>query len=128
VPRDRFDQLLLDHAAATGAVVRQGCQAEKAEFAADGVTLTYLEPGGQRAQARVGAVIDASGRSGFLARQFGERRTDPLLRNIALHRQYEGVPRLEGRRAGDIRMITRPDAGASSSHMMVAPVLRADWR
>lgn len=57
------------------------------------------------------AVIDASGRSGFLAKRFGERRKDPVLRNIAVHRQYEGIPRSEGRRAGDIRMVTRPDRG-----------------
>ena len=31
--------------------------------------------------------------------------------NIAVHAQYEGIPRLEGRRAGDIRMFTRADMG-----------------
>ncbi len=34
-----------------------------------------------------------------------------MLRNIAVHAQYEGIPRLEGRRAGDIRMFTRADMG-----------------
>jgi flavin-dependent dehydrogenase len=56
-------------------------------------------------------VIDASGRAGFLAKRFGTRRPDPVLQNIAVHRQYEGIPRREGRRAGDIRMVTRPDRG-----------------
>ena len=60
---------------------------------------------------RVGAVVDASGRAGFLAKKLGRHEVDPLLRNIAVHAQYEGVPRSEGRRAGDIRMFTRPDMG-----------------
>jgi flavin-dependent dehydrogenase len=33
------------------------------------------------------------------------------LLNIAVHAQYEGIPRASGRRAGDIRMFTRPDMG-----------------
>jgi flavin-dependent dehydrogenase len=36
---------------------------------------------------------------------------DPVLRNVAVHAQYEGIARPEGRRAGDIRMVTRPDRG-----------------
>jgi flavin-dependent dehydrogenase len=36
---------------------------------------------------------------------------DPLLRNIAVHAQFESVPRREGRRSGDIQMVTRPDQG-----------------
>jgi flavin-dependent dehydrogenase len=60
---------------------------------------------------RVGAVIDASGRAGFLAKQFGRRRQDEVLQNISVHRQFEGIPRAGGRRAGDIRMVTRSDRG-----------------
>ncbi len=111
VARDKFDQVLLEHALACGADIRQDCRAERAEFDADGVTLTYVDAAGATVPLRVGAVIDASGRAGFLARQFGERRTDPALQSIALHRQYEGVPRFEGRRAGDIRLVLREDGG-----------------
>ncbi len=111
VPRDRFDQVLLEHAVRSGARVRQGCGARDAVFDADGVTVTYSDPNGGEQTVRVAAVIDASGRGGFLARRFGERRKDPVLQNIAVHRQYEGIPRSEGRRAGDIRMVTRPDRG-----------------
>jgi FADH2-dependent halogenase len=111
VPRARFDQALLDHAAACGARVLQGRRAERAVFDDDGVTLTHTGEAGDQADLRVGAVVDASGRAGFLARQFGERRHDEVLRNIAVHRQFEGIPRREGRRAGDIRMVTRSDRG-----------------
>lgn len=111
VPRAEFDRVLLEHAVSSGATVLQGCSANAAKFDADGVTLSYTGADGAAVSVRVGAVVDASGRVGFLAKQFGERRKDPLLRNIAVHRQYEGVPRAEGRRAGDIRMVTRPDQG-----------------
>jgi FADH2-dependent halogenase len=111
VPRDRFDKVLLDHAASCGARVLQGRTASDAVFDADGVTVTHVGEGGGPETIRVAAVIDASGRAGFLAKRFGERRKDPVLQNIAVHRQYEGIPRSEGRRAGDIRMVTRPDRG-----------------
>jgi flavin-dependent dehydrogenase len=86
-------------------------QATDVAFDADGVTLTYAATGGSPESVRVKAVVDASGRYGFLARRFGQRVPDPQLKNIAVHRQYEDVPRLEGRRAGDIRIVTRPDGG-----------------
>ena len=111
VPRATFDQVLLEHAAQCGARVIQGQTAREAVFVADGVTLTYSGADGDATSVRVGAIIDASGRAGFLAGRFGERRKDPVLQNIAVHRQYEGVPRRDGRRAGDIRMVTRPDRG-----------------
>jgi FADH2-dependent halogenase len=111
VPRARFDEVLLEHAEKCGAAVRRGRKAEEAAFDAQGVTLTHSGTDPATATVRVGAVIDASGRVGFLARRFGERRMDPRLQNISIHRQFEGIPRSEGRRAGDIRMVTRPDQG-----------------
>jgi FADH2-dependent halogenase len=111
VPRAKFDQVLLEHARRCGATVLQGRRAEDVAFDADGVTLTHTGEGPNKVSVRVGAIIDASGRTGFLAKRFGERRMDPLLKNISVHRQFEGIPRREGRRAGDIRMVTRPDRG-----------------
>lgn len=111
VPRAEFDRILLEHAGTCGATVLQQRNAEDALFDDGGVALTYSGPEGEKTTVRVGAVIDASGRNGFLAKRIGERRNDPVLQNIAVHRQYEGIPRPEGRRAGDIRMVTRPDHG-----------------
>lgn len=111
VPRARFDELLLEHAASEGAEVWQGHEALTAVFEPTGVSVEIARPDRSTTRVRCAAVIDASGRQGFLARTFGERRKDPLLQNISVHRQYEGVPRPEGRRAGDIRMVTRPDQG-----------------
>jgi flavin-dependent dehydrogenase len=111
VPRDRFDRALVDHSRRCGVEVLEGTRAEHAEFERAGVTLRLVAADGGERSVRVAAVVDASGRSGFLARRFGRREIDPLLRNIAVHAQYEGVPRREGRRAGDIQMVTRTDKG-----------------
>lgn len=111
VPRAQFDHLLLDHAASCGADVKQGSAVLDAEFAEDAATVSYADPEGKRRQVRVAMVVDASGRTGFLARKFGAHEADPVLRNVAVHAQYEGIPRRDGRRAGDIRMLTRSDMG-----------------
>ena len=62
VPRERFDQLLLEHAAACGAVVRQNCQADGADFDATASTLGYTAADGGETTLRVRAIVDASGR------------------------------------------------------------------
>ena len=111
VPRERFDDVLLRHAQTSGAEVLQGTRALDAIFDGTGATLNYLDPKGLAHTARVGAIVDASGRAGFLGKRFGLRVVDPVLRNVAVHAQFEGVPRREGRRAGDIQMVTRPDRG-----------------
>ena len=110
VPRADFDHLLLEHARSQGACVEHDCRAEDVTFDADGLTLTLRTPAGSRT-VRAKAVVDASGRHGFLAKRFGTRVIDPILQNIAVHGQFTNVPRAEGRRAGDIRMVTRPDRG-----------------
>jgi FADH2-dependent halogenase len=111
VPRATFDDLLLRHAARSGADVREGHRVLDAAFDATGVTLRFADQDGAERSLRVGAVVDASGRAGFLVRKLGQHEMDPLLRNIAVHAQYEGIPRSSGRRAGDIRMLTRADMG-----------------
>jgi len=111
VPRARFDELLLRHAERSGVVVREGHRAVDAAFDGGGVTLRYAGPDGLEQTARVAAVVDASGRAGFLARKIGRYETDAMLQHVAVHAQYEGIPRAEGRAAGDIRVLTRPDVG-----------------
>jgi FADH2-dependent halogenase len=111
VPRAEFDELLLRHAAACGANVREGHRVLDAAFDADGVTVTVRDESGSAERIRAAAVVDASGRVGLLARKFGLRVTEPRLANIAVFAHYAGVPRAEGRRAGDIRIIARHDLG-----------------
>ncbi len=111
VPRAEFDELLLRHAAACGADVREGHRVLDAAFDADGVTVTARDEAGGESETRVAAVVDASGRVGLLARKLGLRAPEPRLASIAIFAHYSGVPRAEGRRAGDIRIIARHDLG-----------------
>jgi flavin-dependent dehydrogenase len=111
VPRARFDELLLRHAERSGVDVREGHRAIDAVFERDGVTLRYAGPDGTEQQTRVAAVVDASGRTGFLSRKIGGYEHDRRLKQVAVHAQYEGIPRPEGRSAGDIRVLTRTDVG-----------------
>jgi flavin-dependent dehydrogenase len=116
VPRERMDTLLLDHAGASGADVRQGHRVLDVAFDTDGATVTARPPGANGGQAepitvRARAVVDASGRSGILSRAFSLRVDEPSLANVAIFSHYAGVPRGEGRRSGDIRVVARPDLG-----------------
>jgi FADH2-dependent halogenase len=111
VPRATFDELLLRHSEKSGVTVRERHRALDATFDVAGVTLRFADPEDVEQTVRVPVVVDASGRAGFLAKKLGRRAFDPLLRNIAVHAQYENIPRLPGRRAGDIRMFTRADLG-----------------
>jgi FADH2-dependent halogenase len=111
VPRAQFDELLLRHAAACGADVREGHRVLDADFDAGGVTVTVRGESGSEESTRAAAVVDASGRFGLLARKFGVRAPEPRLENIAIFAHYTGVARAAGRRAGDIRVIARPDLG-----------------
>jgi flavin-dependent dehydrogenase len=111
VPRAEFDHLLLRHAAASGADVREEHRVLYAAFDAAGVTVRVRDDAGREFAMRVAAVVDASGRFGLLARKFGLRLDEPRLANIAVFAHYSGVPRREGRRGGDIRIVARHDLG-----------------
>jgi len=111
VPRAELDLLLLEHAAASGAEIRQEHRVLEVAFAPDGVTLEVAGPDGKKLAARARAVIDASGRLGLLARKLRLRVDEPRLANIGIYGHYRGVPRPEGRRAGDIRIVGRDDMG-----------------
>jgi flavin-dependent dehydrogenase len=111
VLRERFDEVLLRHSERSGAVVLEGSKVVDVAFDTDGVTVRFIDADGGERTTRAGAVIDASGKTGIVVKRFGRHEVDPLLRSIAVHAQYEGVPRASGRRAGDIRMFTRPDMG-----------------
>jgi flavin-dependent dehydrogenase len=117
VPRERFDEMLLRHAAACGADVRERHRVGDITFDADGVQVSYRVSGGGQdavdpdATLRGRMLIDASGRASLLGRRFGLRVDEPGLANVAVFSHYAGVPRGEGRRAGDIRIVARKDGG-----------------
>jgi flavin-dependent dehydrogenase len=110
VCRETFDSILLDRAREAGATVREGTRVHDVTLASDGVTVETDEAGA-RSTVHVRAVVDATGRRGLLARKLGLRRDEPLLENISIYAHYRGVPRLEGERPNDIRIVAREDAG-----------------
>jgi flavin-dependent dehydrogenase len=112
VDRAVFDDLLLRHASASGARVHERHRITDVAFDADGVTATVQRAGEPSPwEVRSRAVIDASGRGSVLSRKFNLRVDEPRLANVALFSHYSGVPRQAGRRAGDIRIVARPDLG-----------------
>jgi flavin-dependent dehydrogenase len=113
VPRATLDQLLLGHAAACGAHVHERHRVLDVAFDATGVTATVQDTERERPpfMVRALAIVDASGRGALLSRKFNLRIDERRLNNIAVFSHYAGVPRAEGRRAGDIRIIARDDLG-----------------
>lgn len=112
VCRQEFDRILLERAREVGVDVREGWNVSACEFAADAAIVDVAS----RADAatkrvRVRALIDATGRGGLIARKFNLRSDEPRLANIAVFSHYTNVPRLEGSRPDDIRLIARSDAG-----------------
>jgi FADH2 O2-dependent halogenase len=92
VDRGRFDELLLAHAAARGARIRQGVGVEAIDLAGELPRVTSST--GESVRARV--VADASGRAAVLGRQLRTRRNDPRLNQIAVHGWFRGVERGPG--------------------------------
>jgi flavin-dependent dehydrogenase len=105
VPRDRFDQLLLEHAAHAGAEVRT---AGARQFREEGREIVVTTTAGEL---RARYLIDASGRAGFVARALGERVPDRRLDKAAVYAHLRGVPRPAGRRGGDVQIVSAPDLG-----------------
>jgi flavin-dependent dehydrogenase len=113
VHRAEFDHVLLRHAAASGADVREQYRVLDATFDDSGVTavIQNTADGGAPQRIRAEAIVDASGRNGLLSRKFNLRVDEQRLANLAVFAHYAGVPRAAGRRAGDIRIIARDDLG-----------------
>jgi len=111
VRRDRFDQLLFEHAGAAGAELRSKCHVRNVSFEADAAHLTITDASGVESTLRAKVVIDASGQAGFLSKRLHLRVLDADLESVALHAHFEGITRPAGERAGDIRVISLFDMG-----------------
>ena len=112
VCRQEFDRILLERAREVGVHVREACNVTGCEFTPDAAILDVASRvDGATSRLRVRALVDATGRGGLLARKFNLRTEEPRLANIAIFSHYTNVPRLEGPRPDDIRLIARSDAG-----------------
>jgi len=111
VCREEFDRILLDRARGLGVEVREGHRVTACAFSPEAVRLEVATDDAPGRTVRVRAVVDATGRQGLLARMFALRMDEPRLANVAVYSHYAGVPRLEGARPNDIRIVARSDAG-----------------
>ena len=95
VTRSDFDKVLLDHAAESGAEVHEQTPVEAVEFSSHGVDLSVRSNGSANSiQARY--LVDASGRTSVLGRQFKIKKTYDHLQKLSIFAHYEGVWRPEG--------------------------------
>jgi geranylgeranyl reductase family protein len=92
VTRGDFDKVLLDHAAESGAEVREETGVKSVEFAKEHVDLAISN--GKSIRARY--VIDASGRNSVLGTKFNIKKTYEHLKKLSIFAHYEGVWRAEG--------------------------------
>jgi geranylgeranyl reductase family protein len=92
VTRAEFDKVLLDHAAESGADVREQTAVSSVEFANEHVDLAIA--GGERIRARY--LIDASGRNSMLGTKFGIKQTYDHLKKLSIFAHYDGVWRPDG--------------------------------
>jgi flavin-dependent dehydrogenase len=112
VCREEFDRILLERAREVGVDVREACNVIACEFAPDAAILDVASRAdAPTGRVRVRALVDATGRGGLLARKFNLRSEEPRLANIAIYSHYTNVPRLQGPRPDDIRLVARNDAG-----------------
>jgi flavin-dependent dehydrogenase len=108
VPRAEFDTILLAHARRLGVHVHQPATVEAADFDGDGVTVTAFADGA-RTKVRAAMIVDASGRSSFMATRSGERRRIPNFGKVAMFAHFRGAERLRGKEEGNIRVYIRED-------------------
>ncbi|MFD0683250.1 NAD(P)/FAD-dependent oxidoreductase [Actinomadura fibrosa] len=92
VERAHFDKILLDAAAETpGVTVLQKARVRKLHFSGERISGVRYEQDGEEHDVTASFVIDASGRTGVIARGLDLRRTDNDLRMAAIFRHYGGL-------------------------------------
>src|SRR5437660_903493 len=94
VTRGDFDKVLLDHARESGAEVHEQTPVGSVEFSKDGVELAVRYNGSHSIRARY--LVDASGRTSVLGRQFKIKKTYDHLQKLSIYAHYDGVWRAEG--------------------------------
>jgi FADH2-dependent halogenase len=109
VERATFDHVLLKHARACGAEVREGWTAARFAPDAEGVTVTARAEDGQTETVRGAFLIDASGRGNLTGNQEGLRVIHPKLRKLAVFGHFASVGLDEGTKAGDTIIVRLED-------------------
>jgi flavin-dependent dehydrogenase len=115
VTRSKFDKMLLDHAAESGAEVREETLVENVDFDRDGAMLSLRRDARSRVLGRAKArlseniraryVVDASGRNSVIGNKFKLKKSYQHLQKLSLFAHYEGLEREEGIDATLTRMV-----------------------
>jgi flavin-dependent dehydrogenase len=95
VTRGDFDKVLLDHAAEGGAEVHEQTLVEATEFSKEYVDVSVRSNGSTHA-IRARYLVDASGRTSVLGRQFKIKKTYQHLQKLSMFAHYDDVWRPEG--------------------------------
>jgi flavin-dependent dehydrogenase len=100
VERAKFDQMLLDNAAAKGVEIHRGVRVVEVIFEGDRATGVRLSPDGEISLAtgvdhaiRTRVVVDASGQAGLLGARFKLRQPNPKFRKAAIWGHFRGSRR-----------------------------------
>lgn len=101
VERATFDHILLRHARASGADVREGWSVQKFSSDVEGLNVEAYDPDGKAYPFRASFLIDASGRANLTGNQEGLRVTHPRLKRLAVFGHFTNVHRDAGEAGGD---------------------------
>jgi FADH2-dependent halogenase len=101
VERSVFDHLLLKHARASGADVREGWTVSKFITERDHITVEARDDNGRKETFNTRFLVDASGRGNFTGNQESLRVVHPKLKKLAVFGHFEGVALDQGPPGGD---------------------------
>jgi len=101
VERSKFDHVLLKHARASGADVREGWSVVKFASDAGDVQVEARDPAGTIHQFRAAYLVDASGRGNLTGNQENLREIHPKWKKLAIFGHFENVRREAGEADGD---------------------------
>src|SRR5579884_1736770 len=105
VDRATFDHILMKHARASGAEIREGWTVSKFSNEPGGVVIEARSGSNPVEQFRAKFLIDASGRGNVTGNQEGLRIIHPRLKKLAVFGHFRGVKMDEGDRFGDTIVI-----------------------
>lgn len=109
VERATFDHVLLKHARASGADVREGWAVQKFGTDADGVSVDARDPEGKVHSFRAAFLIDASGRGNLTGNQEGLKEVHPKWKKLAVFGHYLNVGLDPGEAGTDTVIVRLPN-------------------
>jgi FADH2-dependent halogenase len=109
VDRATFDKLLLDHARAAGAEVREQTSVESVAFTPEGATLRLGRSEPDAEEIHASYVIDASGRNTVIGSHLKLKQRYPTLNKFSVFAHWEGVTREPGTDGSLTRMVRGAD-------------------